>query len=275
VGENPAPSGADLLAARLRVLVARVGELDAHLRTDDAASVHELRLAVRRLRSTLASYSPVFEEARTADVRRELRWFGSLLGEVRDQEVMVQQVELLDDRGTAVLLAELRGRHASAQDRLSEALVSPRYAELVESLHALAAEPPFTDLALMPARDLVRIQGRRDWRRIRGRVDTLPAPDDATYEEHLHDVRKAAKRLRYLLETARPVTQAESRSLRRRLASFQRRLGEHHDASLTGRLLVRAGHPAQRAQAEADAVAAEFPELWRRLSRSRLRRWLR
>ena len=269
-----------MLAGRLDELVGRVRELDAGLRAPDGGSTHEMRLAVRRLRSTLVSYAPAFDRARTDELRRELQWFGSVLGEVRDQEVLTQRVLDLDQESPqrsnqlTDLLAATRSERESARERLAVALASDRYAALLEQLASLAAAPPFTEVAYLPARDLVRAQGRRDWRRIRGRVETLPAPGDAAYGEHLHDVRKAAKRLRYLLETGRPVIGAEARTLRRRLMSFQRRLGDHHDAALTGRLLADAGQPSDEAEAQAAAVAAEFPALWRRLSARRWRRWL-
>ena len=262
-----------MLAARLRELVARVHELDPQVRERGSDSVHQMRLAVRRLRGTLASYYPAFDDDAIDTVRRELQWFGSTLGEVRDLEVMAQRVRELDHQAPA-LLAELEAEHERARERLAEAMASSRYAALLGRLATLADDPPFTAVAHLPASGLVRAQGLRDWRRIRGRVDTLPAPDDAAYEKHLHEVRKAAKRLKYLLETGREVTGAEARMLLRLLTSFQRRLGDHHDASLTGRLLTDAGQPSDEVEAEAAAVAKEFPALWRRLSAQKVLRWL-
>jgi CHAD domain-containing protein len=186
---------------------------------------------------------------------------------------MAERVRELDHQAPA-LLAELETEHERARERLAAAMESSRYAALLEGLAALAHDPPFTAVAHLPASGLVRAQGRRDWRRIRGRVDTLPAPDDAAYERHLHEVRKAAKRLKYLLETGREVTGTEAKTLLSRLTSFQRRLGDHHDASLTGRLLADAGQPSAEVEAEAAAVAEEFPALWRRLSARKILRWL-
>jgi len=262
-----------MLATRLRELVARVHELDPQVRESASDSVHQMRLAVRRLRGTLASYDPAFDDDATDEVRRELQWFGFTLGEVRDLEVMSQRVRDLDHEAPA-LLSELEAEHQRARERLAAAMASPRYAGLLERLAALADDPPFTAVAHLPASGLVQAQGRRDWRRIRGRVDTLPAPEDAGYEEHLHEVRKAAKRLKYLLETGRSVTGVEAKMLLRLLTLFQRRLGDHHDASLTGRLLADAGQPSEEVEAEAAAVAEEFPALWRRLSAHKVLRWL-
>jgi CHAD domain-containing protein len=123
--------------------------------------------------------------------------------------------------------------------------------------------------------------------RVQERVNTLPPVADAAFDEHLHGVRKAAKRLSYGLETGTPVAGDDAVRLRRRLTLFQRRLGDHHDATLTRRLLTgvtdsvtepgrRAGIVELRARAEAEAaaIAAEFPRLWRRLTSGDVRSWL-
>ena len=270
-GEQPL-SGADLLRGRLRELVAQVHELDPQVRAGADDSVHDLRVTVRRLRSTLASYAPAFVASEARPIRHELQWFGARLGEVRDPEVQVQRLaELGHEAGS--LQDRLSGEHRAARANLRATMDGPRYAALLARLDALAAEPPFAPAAQGSAEELVRAGADKDWRRVRDRVTALPTPEDGAFPEHLHEVRKSAKRLQYLLESGRAVAGDDAARLRRRVKKFQRRLGDHHDATVTQELLAETGSGESAAASEAAEVAAEFPTLWRRLT-ARARRWL-
>ncbi|MGH8893022.1 MAG: CHAD domain-containing protein, partial [Actinomycetes bacterium] len=69
----------------------QVGELLRHepqVRADDAEAVHDMRVATRRMRTTLAVFRPLFDRARTDPVRDELSWLADALGAVRDLDVL-------------------------------------------------------------------------------------------------------------------------------------------------------------------------------------------
>ena len=261
-----------MLSDRLRELVARVHELDPRVRDGAVDSVHDLRVTVRRLRSTLTSYAPMFVASEAEAIGGELKWLGAQLGEVRDPEVQVQRLEDLG-HADSDLHTQLDATRLAARERLLASMSGDRYAALLARLDALAADPPFTSAAQVPAADLVRARAHMDWQRVEDKVTDLPSPREAAFPEHLHEVRKSAKRLQYLLESGRAVAGDDAARLRRRLTKFQRRLGDHHDATLTQELLAEAGAPETAAESEAAAVAEEFPTLWRRLT-GRARRWL-
>ena len=67
----------------------------------------------------------------------------------------------------------------------------------------------------------------------------LPASDDETKVEPLHDVRIRAKRLRYALELLRPVLGERYRPLRKPCKQIQRALGDHHDEAVLHDLFGR------------------------------------
>lgn len=264
---DAAPTGADLLRARLRALVGRLHELDPALRQDPTASVHAMRLVVRRLRSTLASFRRVFVPMSIEPIRQELSWLGSLLGDVRDQEAVAETLQDASDPAPAAL-ARLDARLAEARARLATGLDSPRYAALVGGLDALAHDPPFTRRAARPADELVRAQARRDWARIKALVDDLPPRDDPSYETGLHDIRKAAKRLQYLIETGEDVLGPEGQTLLRDVRAFQTRLGEHRDAALASQLVAEAGGSPHELHRRASDAVDDVPALWHRLKRA-------
>ena len=79
---------------------------EADLRVgDDPESVHQARVATRRLRSDLRTFEPFVDAQWAADLRAELRWLGSELGAVRDLEV--QRDRLRAHAGSA---SRARGR---------------------------------------------------------------------------------------------------------------------------------------------------------------------
>src|SRR5262249_42244791 len=68
------------------------------VRAQDADGVHDMRVAVRRLRATLRTHRAVFDGTRTEPLREELYWLAGLLGPVRDGDVLRVLVgELVDD----------------------------------------------------------------------------------------------------------------------------------------------------------------------------------
>ena len=155
------------------------------------------------------------------------------------------------------LPARLVAEHRVARAGLMASMEGPRYAALLARLDALAAEPPFTPAAQASAEELVRSGAREDWRRLRDRVAALPGPEDGTFPERPREVRKSARRLQYLLESGRTVAGDDAARSRRRVTKFQRRLGDHHDATLTQELLAETGNGGNEAAREAAAVAAK------------------
>jgi CHAD domain-containing protein len=202
-----------------------------------------MRVAARRLRSSLATFGPLFAGSEPQHLRDELLWLGAMLGSVRDVEVMRDHVH-----GTASALSvgadlaaalagldhELAQRHSRAHEALTQALDSPRYAELMAALTAFASDPPWapkrTRRHTLPA-----LVGRAC-----SRVDSTAAIAEGVLDlagPELHEVRKAAKRARYAAEVAVPLAGAPAQALARRMEDLQEVLGRHQD-SLMARELI-------------------------------------
>ena len=75
------------VAAQCREIV----RCDIGLRLDEPL-VHKFRVAIRRLRSTLKVYAPLFDPDASAALEAELVWFAGLLGEVRDRDILRQRL---------------------------------------------------------------------------------------------------------------------------------------------------------------------------------------
>ncbi|MEY6568619.1 CHAD domain-containing protein, partial [Streptomyces sp. PGLac3x] len=94
-------------------------------------SVHQLRVATRRLRSAFKTYRKVLDRAVTDPVGEELKWLAGELAPARDNEVLTARLaHLLDTTDTTLVLgpapARLRlhstPRAAEARDRVRAAL---------------------------------------------------------------------------------------------------------------------------------------------------------
>jgi CHAD domain-containing protein len=289
---------AAVVHARLREQVAELKARDPQVRRDVYDGVHKMRVALRRLRSALATFRPLLDEEVTEPLRDEMRWIAGVLGEARDAEVMHERLRnMLDEQPRELVLGavrrrvntELGGAYRDAHAASLEAMESERYFALLDRLDALVADPPWAPLAQQPAREVMPGCVRRDFRRLRRLVALA---DDAAgqheRDERLHEVRKAAKRVRYAAETLAPVYGDDAGRFVEATKRLQSTLGDHRDSVVTAPVLRRLGVEAHRdgdnaftfgllhghEQRRAAETEGEYAAAWQRASRKELRRWL-
>ena len=112
-------------------------------------------------------------------------------------------------------------------------------------------------------------------------------PDGEDRDEALHEVRKAAKRLRYAAESASPVFGTKARRLAQSAKKIQTLLGDHHDLVVARELLRRVGIEAHLAgdnaftygrlhglyQARAQHLDRRWLKTWVRIAHTQLKDW--
>ncbi|WP_227983124.1 CYTH and CHAD domain-containing protein [Nocardia spumae] len=201
--------------AYMRKQADRMVEHDILIRRRRPDSIHQMRVAGRRLRSVLQAFDG------PRDLRNELKWLSGVLGDMRDLEVLhdhlVEQVRALPDE---LVLGEVRRRltesfavrRSAARADMLEALNSERYFALLDRLETGHRLP----LKRKNAKALRKARRRVD--RAVGNIGTLGT------DRGLHEVRKAAKRTRYTAEATGAKKQA------RRMKTLQKSLGVHQDA---------------------------------------------
>jgi len=246
------PAGPDsaggVVLAYIREQVDIFMSLDPAVRRDESDSVHQMRVAARRLRSTFQSF-PVFMPTPAArHLIEELRWIGRVLGAARDQEVLSEYLlnelasipaELVLGPARARVRAHFAPRMASARTAVLEALDSPRYFAMVDELDRLVGDPPPAAVAAQPADEVVPAAVRRACRRTRRRMRRAKrAAPGAARDVALHEARKAAKRARYAAEAAQPACGKRAQRLAKRMKAVQSVLGAHQDA-VTARATAR------------------------------------
>jgi len=297
----------DYLRAQRDVLV----DYDPRVRRDEPDSVHKMRVATRRLRSTLKTFHPLYDRATTDRLRAELRWLAEVLGAVRDAEVMAARLEkaLAAEPAELVLgpvgarLGDgLRARSAKQRRSLIAALDGRRYAALLDDLDELLAAPP-TERGCRPAGDELPPRVRKSARKVAELLAAAdrageqadrsatapPLPGVLSRNDALHEARKAAKRARYAGEAVLPAAGKPAQKLVTAMEDLQELLGDHHDSVVTRDLLrdaALAAHAAgenaftygllhARQAAAATRLEADIPAARRRLDTGSVRRWLR
>ena len=253
--QQPGSAGAIVVGA-LRELTATLLANDPLARADAPDAVHRMRTTVRRLRSVLAVYARLFDTSAVAELRLELKSLGVELGRARDAEVRGARLtaelggiaDYPTDDATTRLVGGARRDYAEGLVAVRSYLLSPRYYRLLDALDSFVAWPPLTGKAERPAaaeiaRGLEKAVGVLAHRT--GAVTDADAPEPA-----LHEVRKAARRLRYAAEavaTARPAPGAPaSKSAAKAAEKAAARFAKHrrdyaHVAKMAKPLVKRLG----------------------------------
>jgi CHAD domain-containing protein len=277
-----------VVLAYLDTQAARLNVLDQAVRRDQPDAVHQMRVTVRRLRSTLQSFTGIVPEPDTRHLRAELKWLGGLLGDARDTEVLADYLHAgLTAEPTELVLGPAQARvtayfaplEASSRGAVLAALDSERYRALRAEIGRLLDSPPLTPEAGEPAGNVLPLAVGRAYRRTNRRMRRARhTPAGQARDTALHEARKAAKRTRYAAEAARPALGNNARRFTRSLKHVQSALGAHHDAvvardvareigvraHLAGENAFSFGLLNERAHHEALASEKRAHQAWRR-----------
>jgi CHAD domain-containing protein len=256
---------------------------------EDPEAVHQARVATRRIRSTLRTFSKLLDEEWTDRLRDDLKWLADLLGQVRDTDVLLERFEdhlaelpAEDAKVGRRLLAKLSDQRDHARRRLLGAMAQEKYAVLLDDLVAAAAAP-----ALLPGGDRAAVEVMpplvtKPWKKLRKEV--RKAGDDPP-DEVLHQIRIRAKRARYAAEAVEPVFGKPAEDFADAIADLQDVLGDHQDA-VVGEAWLREAASSRRdvaivaglliaaERASAAGTRDRWPEVWKAASSKSLRAWL-
>jgi CHAD domain-containing protein len=284
--EVTAGSAGDHVLAYVDRLVGGLTDVDPAVRREMPDAVHRMRTTARRLRGCMRSYRSVLDREVTDPIRRDLKWLADELGTERDHEVLRGRLtsglrelpgELVLGPVTARVQAWDVKQRIEGRRRTLDALASPRYLELLEKLRALTDAPPLrAKAASKPEKVLVKALQKESDRLARRMDRALDMPSGSERDAAIHSARKAAKRLRYAAEAARPALGKPARRLGKRVKALQRVGGAQHDSVVARDTLRRlavsahgAGEPGftwgllhGQERAAAGARERQLPEVW-------------
>lgn len=292
---GPAGTAADHVLAYLRAQADAIVAQDPAIRRDLPDSVHQLRVATRRMRSAFRTYGKVIDRSVTDPIGEELKWLAAELGIDRDQEVLNERLlARVGEVPRTLLLGPVRGRlrawnagrRAGSRSRTVGVLDSERYLALLDRIDALLADPPLRPAGAGAPGKVLPAAVVKDYGRLAGRVEeALALPPGEERDIALHNARKAAKRARYAAEAAGPALGKPAKRFVKRMKTVQTVLGDHQD-SVVARDALRdlaiqshaAGEPAftwgllyGHEEAQAERRERELPRVWEKASAPRLR----
>jgi CHAD domain-containing protein len=204
------------------------------VRGEDPESLHDMRVATRRLRAALRDFRPAFGKKKLRRFEQDVRWLDDLLGRIRDLDVFIAWLKEyeeslpVEDRPYAHRVVEER-EAARARERaaLLAGLRSDRYREWKCNLQEFLSEQgavctrgPVMDLAvLMIGKELGRVHGK-------GKRVT------ARRLSRLHRLRIECKRLRYTAEVFSGLFPNHLERFIGKVKDLQDSLGTVHDSHI-------------------------------------------
>lgn len=287
---DPTLTPTEAFGAIARVCISQLGQnevaaLDGH----DIEGVHQMRVALRRLRSLVGAYRHQMSDACHGELSRDLRWLQQSLSPARDWDVLLAYTlpplrrRLPEEAALFRLEALAEARRAAAYEVVRETVGSPRYTALLLNMGLLletgrwVGEGEGAATLTRPVRRFADGLLDKRHRRLRklGRRKDLS-------ENELHRLRLFGKKMRYVADFFRSLyppkaTQAYILAL----SELQERLGSLNDAVVTDMLLAELpgdederlllGHARALLRGwQAHAIEIEhkaFAEVWKRFDR--------
>jgi triphosphatase len=221
------------------------GNQDMVLHGSDPEGVHQMRVALRRLRSAMGLFRAVIDPQQRAAIIEELRWITGMMGATRDLDVFITEtlpriIEQLDNHpGLLALRDKAIAAQAEACAEAHAAIQSQRYQRLLLTLGALLENEP----ASAPLRNVTEIAEamlRKRNKQLRRHGRLLQEAND----EERHLARIAGKKLRYATEFfACLYPHDKSQPFLQHLEDLQNVLGTLNDIAVTSNLILRLAGP--------------------------------
>jgi len=213
--------------------------------------LHQMRVALRRLRSAFSVFSTVLPNAAVAPLRAELKWLAGALGPARDWDVfMIETLPPIREQfaghaGLRQFASDCATQRRAAVRKAKRAVDSRRYQRLMLHLAAWTATQAWLGQAdaaaraklMRPVRQFAENALATRYARIRKRGRRLKGRSVV----ELHRLRIAVKKMRYAGDFFSTLFDADRvRGMLPRLARLQTILGAMNDAAMVENLLCTA-----------------------------------
>jgi CHAD domain-containing protein len=204
------------------------------------AALHEMRIALTRLRAAISLFSPMVVDSEWIRLKRELKWLNAQLGATRDMDVAVERLQQIRKRQPR-RMSYFRSWQKKCTDRhrqLARALRSAGYRWLIKSAADWVESGSWSTksnerAAKRRAAEVTRYGARKLARWHEKLLNKSRRLEDMGTKKR-HRLRLANKRLRYSMEFLAGLLAGNSSSMRTTLKHLRRAqdaLGELNDAS--------------------------------------------
>lgn len=216
-----------------------IEQLSEAVRPDNAEGIHDLRVAIRRLRTAMQDLGSISDKKAGRKLDKELKAIADLAGKVRDHDVAIAVLEKLAGEaedpqillGINEMIAGRRSRRDTDHQALLTTLSPKSKEELAAQIRKLLSidGDDSSDHAIASA-----VIGER----CLAFLELVPSLYDPADTKRHHRLRIAAKRLRYSAELFDRLAQNEN-SAPRLIAEMQGHLGNMHDCDVWIRTLSK------------------------------------
>ncbi len=234
----------------LRQLLLIAGEIAATKRGNDIESIHRMRVASRRLRTALWLYKKYFSSRKLRKWAKKFRTNAKALGDIRDTDVHIDFIARFLRRpatksyrlGIARLHAALSKKRKRMQTRVVETVgdleKSGTIEDMREALRMILQSQPVL---------ISRLKNKFVYKTAKNSVSKC-LDELLSFElyvqrpercEELHEMRIAAKHLRYTLEIFEPLYARRIAPIRETVRKVQQLLGGIHDCDIWNTFLPR------------------------------------
>lgn len=230
--------------------------------------VHQMRVAVRRLRSACSVFRPAIGSQTVDAANAALKDLADRLAPARDWDVFVAETSaavlnaLPDDKGMAALHRAAERKRRTVYADLQSWLRTPQFRQLGVTLAGIANGEAWLSALSLAHEEVLNLglenfasralQNR--WRKMGDREADI----ERVAPEALHLIRLRAKRMRYVAEVFAPLYPGKAaRRFLRRLSTLQDRLGVLNDGTVADRLLTEI-HATKGARAHAGGLVRGF-----------------
>lgn len=173
----------------------------------DSEFLHDLRVAVRRMRSALTQIKGVLAEEDVNRFKSRLAWIGQATGPTRDMDVFLLEFEQYRDflperfrRDLDPLYDFIESHQQIEHGVMVKKINSPHFRGLVKELREFLDGLTEKNGASEAATPIAELASKRIYKMYCRVMKDGQAIGDNSPAEHLHDLRKECKKLRYLME---------------------------------------------------------------------------
>lgn len=202
----------------------------------DAEAVHQIRVAITRLRAAVAFFAPIVVDAEWLRLKKEIAWLNGPLGAARDSDVVVEysRRKRYSPWAQRMIGRRLEQRQMLDHRRLVRCLRSARTQRLVTAIARWIRRGPWLE-RYRRSKNKEALLGycTRELGRWHKRLVRKGRHLKALETSSLHRLRIKAKRFRYMLEALRETDalrrRDELQQLHRPAKQLQRTLGDLRD----------------------------------------------
>ncbi|WP_025596614.1 CHAD domain-containing protein [Burkholderia sp. WSM2230] len=227
-------------------------------------ALHKLRVSLRRLRSLWWAFAPLLEKGENTRQRALYKYLATAAGKTRDWDILIELIRNEDGASDfAPTLEEARDNAlATSRETLSNADVK----HLLRDALTSASTEINTAHERVPLRKFANKRVAASERSLMKRAKRARHAKRSNYAA-FHDVRKAGKKVRYLLEFFEPVLSGSHKRTLKRLKQVQKRFGKLNDI-VASEMLLRDNASLFAGAGDADSVLQSLHKERKRRMRS-------